>query len=132
MPIEPVTEHRREPADRLYRHRGFRRLWAANAVGGLGQEFSALALSVTAVLVLHASTVQVGVISALAFCGHLLIGIPVGVWVDNWQKKRILVTAELVRFAAVLSIPLAFAAGVLSVGQLMVVAAVTGLAGVFF
>jgi predicted MFS family arabinose efflux permease len=132
MPIEPVTGDRRKPTDRLHRHRGFRRLWTANAVGGLGQEFSALALSVTAVLVLHASTVQVGIISALAFSGHLFIGIPVGVWVDNWQKKRILVAAELIRFVAVLSIPLAFAAGVLSVGQLMLVAAITGLAGVFF
>jgi probable HAF family extracellular repeat protein len=39
----------------VFSNPGFRRLWVANSVGGLGQQFSVLALSVTIVQVLNAT-----------------------------------------------------------------------------
>ncbi|WP_427017771.1 MFS transporter [Pseudarthrobacter sp. P1] len=116
----------------LFRQAGYVRLWLANVAGGLGEQFAILALSVTAVLVLHATPFEVGVITALGHAGNLVLGIPIGVWVDRWQKKSVLVTAELIQFAAVASIPVAWFLGGLSILQIMVVAALTGTAGVFF
>ena len=122
----------REKAGGVLRHPGFRRLWLANLAGDLGQQFSVVALSTTAVLVLHAGAGQVGLITALAFAAHLVLGLPVGVWVDRWPAKPVLLAADVCRALAVGSVPLAFALGRLTVGQLMVVAAVVGAAGVFF
>ncbi len=121
-----------ERAPSIFRDRGYLSLWLANVGSGLGQQFSALALSVTAVLLLHATPFQIGVITALGNAGNLILGIPVGVWVDRWQKKSVLVSAELVRFVAVASIPATWLLGALSIWQIMVVAAITGTAGVFF
>jgi MFS family permease len=116
----------------LLRHTGFQRLWLANLAGDVGQQFSGLALSVTAVLVLRASASQVGVITALSSAGALLLGLPVGVWIDRWRKKPVLVASDAVRALAVLSVPIAHAADELTIGQLMVVAGVLGVAAVFF
>ena len=116
----------------LLREPGFQRLWLADLAGSLGQQFSTLALSVTAVLVVHASALQVGLITALGNAGALVLGLPVGVWVDRWRKKPVLVGSDAVRALAVLSVPVAYAAGALTVVQLMVVAAVVSAAAVFF
>ncbi|MEU0517072.1 MFS transporter [Streptosporangium sp. NPDC006007] len=110
----------------------FRRLWAANLAGSVGQQFGTLALSVTAVTTLHASTFEMSVIAALGSMAYLVLGIPSGVWVDRWSKRRVLLTAEVVRAVAIAGVPIAFVLGVLSVAQLMVVAAVTGVADLFF
>ena len=122
----------RDGSGGVLRHPGFRRLWLANLAGDLGQQFSVVALSTTAVLVLHASAGQVGLITALAFAAHLVLGLPVGVWVDRWPAKPVLLAADACRALAVGSVPLAFALDRLTVGHLMVVAAVVGAAGVFF
>lgn len=111
---------------------GFRRLWVANVCGDLGEQFSKLALTVTAVLVLHATAWQIGLITALGYGANLAVGLPGGVWVDRWRKKPVLVAADLCRAAAVASVPAAYLMHGLTVGQLMVVAALVGTANVFF
>lgn len=110
----------------------FARLWLANLAGSVGQQFGTLALSVTAVTTLGASAFEVSVIAALGSTAYLVLGIPAGVWVDRWSKKRVLLAAEAARALAVASVPCAFALGVLSVAQVMVVAAVNGVADLFF
>lgn len=120
------------PVVGLFRQSGYVRLWSANMASGLGEQFAILALSVTAVLVLHATAFQVGVITALGYAGNLVLGIPIGVWVDRWQKKAVLIGAEVVQLVALTSIPLAWALGGLGIIQVMAVATVTGAAGVFF
>jgi len=118
--------------DGVFSNRGFRRLWLANSVGGLGQQFSVLALSVTIVQVLHATPAQVGLVAALSTVANLVFGIPIGVWVDALPAKWVLVVAALVRGLAVLAIPVAFLMGALTIVQCMIVAALAGTATVFF
>lgn len=110
----------------------FRRLWFAGVAGDFGDAFAALALSVTSVLVLHASSFQVGLIAALGRSAYLVLGIPIGVWVDRWRRRPVLIGAELVTAAAILSIPVAYLIGMLSIWQVMIVAAVISVAAVFF
>ena len=54
----------------LFRVPDFARLWTSNLLGDVGAAFASLALSVTAVLVLHASTFEVAVITALGNGGQ--------------------------------------------------------------
>lgn len=110
----------------------FRLLWFSGLANDVGDQLSRLALSVTAVLLLHASTFQVGVIAALGSSAYLVLGIPIGVWVDRWPRRPVLIAADLLRAVAILSVPLAYLLGALTIWQLMVVAAVVSVAGVFF
>lgn len=110
----------------------FVRLWTSNLLGDVGAAFASLALSVTAVLVLHASTLEVAVIAALGNGAYLVLGIPVGVWADHFPPKRLLVLADLARLLAVATVPIAFFAHLLTVGQLMIVAAITSAANVTY
>ncbi|WP_159840321.1 MFS transporter [Nocardia sp. CY41] len=110
----------------------FRALWVANAFGDISSNTTVVALSVTSVVVLHASPFQVGVIAALSRAAYLVVALPVGVWVDRWSRKRVLLVSDLVRLAAVMWIPLAYFLGVLAIWQLMLVGAAVSTANVFF
>ena len=116
----------------LLRHRDFRHLWAAETVSELGTQVTLLALPVVAVTVLDATPLQMGVLSALETAAFLLIGLPAGAWVDRWRRKRVLVTADLVRAVVLATVPAAYVLDALSLGQLFAVAAVAGTATVFF
>jgi MFS family permease len=121
------------PTDRsLLRHRDFRQLWAAETVSQVGTQVTMLALPVIAVTLLAATPLQMGVLTALETAAFLLVGLPAGAWVDRWRRKRVLVTADLVRAAVLATLPVAYLTDLLSLGQLFVVAAVTGTATVFF
>lgn len=119
-------------ASRLSRLPDFARLWTSNLLGDIGAAFATLALSVTAVVALHANALEVAVITALGNGAYLVLGMPVGVWADRLPAKRLLITADLARFAAVATVPLAYALHALTVPHLMAVAAVTSASNVVF
>ncbi|MCZ2831106.1 MFS transporter [Modestobacter sp. VKM Ac-2986] len=116
----------------LLRHRDFRHLWAAETISQVGTQVTMLALPVIAVTLLDATPLQMGVLTALETAAFLLVGLPAGAWVDRWRRKRVLVTADLVRAAVLATLPVAYLTDLLGLGQLFVVAAVTGTATVFF
>ncbi|GAB3555467.1 MFS transporter [Arthrobacter tumbae] len=72
------------------------------------------------------------ILTALSLSAFLLLGIPVGVWVDRMRKRRILIGADILRATVLLTIPVAFATDTLSIWHLLVVAAVISVADVFF
>jgi MFS family permease len=122
----------RTPLPGLWRHRDFRRLWVAESVSQVGTQVTLLALPVLAVTQLHATPLQMGVLTALETLAFLVIGLPAGAWVDRWRRKRVLVVNDLVRAVALATLPAAWLLGGLTLTQLFVVAAVTGTATVFF
>jgi predicted MFS family arabinose efflux permease len=91
-----------------------------------------LALPVLAVDLLDATPFQMGVLTALETLAFLVIGLPAGAWVDRLRRKRVLVTADVVRAVVLGTLPLAWALDLLSIGQLFVVSAIAGTATVFF
>lgn len=112
--------------------RDFRMLWLANAFGDIGANIATVALSVTAVVVLDATSAQVAVIAALSRSAYLVVALPVGVWVDRWDHRRVLIFSDLARVVSTASIPVAYLCGVLTIWQMMAVAAITSVANVFF
>ncbi|MDQ1496074.1 MAG: hypothetical protein QOG69_2557 [Actinomycetota bacterium] len=116
----------------LRRHRDFRLLWFGETVSELGTSVSLVALPLVAVLTLHASTFQVAALSAVETVGWPLLGLPVGVWVDRWPRRPVLIVTDVGRGIALATVPIAAALGVLTLVQLYAVALVTGVLSIFF
>ena len=102
--------------------RSFWTYWSASATSSVGSAVGAVALPLTALLVLDATAFEMGVIAASAYCAWLVIGLPAGVITQRLPLRRLQVGMDLVRAVAVASIPLAWWLGVLTVAQLVVVA----------
>jgi MFS family permease len=114
-----------------WRRIGFPRLWGASTVWALGAEVTELALPTLAILGFGASPAQAGILIAAPWLAFLVVGLPAGALVDRLPRRRVMVFADLGRFAALVSIPAAFALGRLSLPWLYAVAAITGVLGVF-
>ena len=116
----------------LWHHLDFRRLWIGETVSQFGTQVTFLALPLVAILVVHASTFEVGLLTALDTVGFLIVGLPAGAWVDRMRFRSVLIVNDLLRAAALGSIPATYAFDALTIGQLYVVAVVAGVCTVFF
>jgi MFS family permease len=116
----------------LWHHLDFRRLWIGETVSQFGTQVTFLALPLLAILVVHASTFEVGLLTAFDTLGFLVVGLPAGAWVDRMRFRSVLIVNDLLRAIALGSIPLAYALDALTIGQLYVVALVAGVCTVFF
>ena len=128
---EPDLGHPRRRGG-LWHHLGFRRLWVGETVSQFGTAISQLALPLVAILVVHASTFEVGLLTACESAAFLVVGLPAGAWVERMRFRTVLIVNDLIRAALLGSIPLAMLFGVLTIGQLYVVAIGTGVSTVFF
>ncbi|TCC46985.1 MFS transporter [Kribbella pittospori] len=115
----------------LAEHRDFRRLFGGNSISLLGSSVTTVALPLTAVLVLGASPVQMGLLGAVSLLPHLVLGLPAGVWVDRLSYRRVLVGADLLAAVALTAVPILAAAGLLQMWQLYVVVVITGTCSLF-
>ena len=116
----------------VIRNRNFQFLWAGQTISTIGDQMSGLALPVLAVLMLHATEWQVGLMNAAGLSAFLLIGLPAGAWVDRWVKRRVMIWADVVRMLAVASVPIVWATGHLTMGYVIATAAIMSVAAVFF
>lgn len=92
-----------------------------------------IALPLTGVLALHAKSAQMGYLMAAWLAPNLLFSLPMGSIVDRSDhRRRGMIYADLGRAALMASIPVAFAAGVLTIVQLYVVAFAVGSLSVLF
>ncbi|MFJ4651911.1 MFS transporter [Nocardia sp. NPDC088792] len=112
--------------------RDFRSWWAAVTVSAFGTAVSSIAIPLVAVLSLHASTFQVGLLDAAGTVAWLAIGLHAGVWVEHMRRRAVLIVCDLLRAGLLLSIPIAAFGGVLSLAQLVVVALGMGLVTVVY
>lgn len=120
------------PHRSLIHHADFRRLWVGDALGQLGAQLTGLALPILAVRHLDATEAQMGLLTAAETAAFLVIGLPVGAWVDRMRKRRVLILADLVR-AATLAVVVALAlTGHGSMPVLYAGALVISAASVFF
>lgn len=116
----------------MNKNTAFNHLWVGETASQCGFQIAALAFSTTAITVLHASELQVGILNGLQTLAFLLIGLPAGAWVDRWRKRRTMINADLVRALALATVPLAWWWGELSIYHLMAVVAIFGFGTVFF
>jgi MFS family permease len=112
--------------------RRFRWLWTAYAVSAFGTWLGFGAFPMLAILVLHAGPAAVSALAAVGPAVGALVAVPLGPWVDRRPKRPVLVAMDLVRFAALISVPALYALGSLSFAQLLVVSAVVAAADITF
>jgi len=82
--------------------------------------------------VLEASAVEIGLLNAADTLPFLIVGLPAGVWIDRLRRRPILIVGDLGRAVLLVSIPIAYVVGVLSIVQLYVVGFLVGVLTVFF
>jgi MFS family permease len=109
--------------------RQFGWLWAAYAVSTFGTWLGFGAFPLIAILVLHAGPTEVSVLAAAGLAVGALVAVPLGPWVEFRRKRPVMVAMDLTRFAALMSVPAAFALGWLGFIQLLVVSVIVAAAG---
>jgi MFS family permease len=110
----------------------FWRFWTGSSISRLGSAVTTVALPLTALTVVHASTFAVAAIAAAGQVPWLVLGLPAGVLVARLPLRETQVAMDLIRGLAIASIPAVAWAGSLTVAQLAVVSAVIGIATVIF
>ncbi|MER7595548.1 MFS transporter [Streptomyces hydrogenans] len=117
----------------LLRERTFRRYWSGQTVSLVGDQISLMALPLAAVLVLGADAAQMGWLKTLELLPALLLNLPFGAWADRRaNRRRIMIATDLGRAALLLTLPVAYALDLLTLGQLYVVAFGVGALSVLF
>lgn len=114
------------PADSLWRHRDYMRLFLASTLATLGAAVSQLALPLTAVQLLNAGATEMGLLTAAELAPFALFSLPAGVWVDRSRKKRLAGVFDFLSAAALLVVPVAYAFDVLTLPVLYGVGFVVG------
>ena len=127
---DPTTRPRaRSPL----RGRDFRLLLSAYGVSAVGSEVTVLAIPLAAAVLLGATPWQMGLLAAAGTAPYVGFSLVVGAWVDRLRRRRpLMVAADLVAAATLLSVPVAWALDVLTIAQLVVVELLVGAARVTF
>jgi MFS family permease len=103
----------------VLREREFRRFWVGETVSLVCDQISLIALPLVAVLSLDASPAAMGYLGAAALIPNLLFSLHAGAWVDRHGHRRLtMLAADIGRAGLIVTIPLAYFLGVLSLGQL--------------
>ncbi|MCE5289258.1 MAG: MFS transporter [Nocardiaceae bacterium] len=117
-------------SERLGRQFGW--LWSAYAISTAGTWLAFDAFSMLAILVLNVDAAQVSLLAAAGLAVGALVAVPLGPWVEFRSKRPVMISMDLVRFLALISVPVAYFLDVLSYWQLAVVAIVVAAADVTF
>jgi MFS family permease len=120
------------PRTGLWANADFLRLWSAQAISAFGSRITRTALPIIAVATLGESEAIVGLLAALSLAPGAVLALFSGGFVDRGHKRRILIGADLVRAAIVISLTIAWALGALTIVHLFAVGAIVGAASALF
>lgn len=120
------------PQRSLSRDPRFLRLWAAETISHFGSSITGIALPFVAITLLNAGPLEVAILNLADFLPFLLIGLLAGALVDRLPRRAVLIGGDLGRAALILTIPIAYLAGLLTLTQLIAVGFSVGVLTVFF
>jgi MFS family permease len=127
----PSSRRLRRPA--VLHLREFRRFWIGETVSLFGDQITLIALPLVGVFALHASAAQMGFLGAALLLPNLFFSLHAGAWVDRRGRRRqMMIATSLGRAALLVTIPLAYAFGLLTLAQLYVVGFLFGTLDVLF
>ncbi|WP_406830979.1 MFS transporter [Pedococcus sp. KACC 23699] len=116
----------------LRRNRDFSLLWLGEGVSVLGNATTSVLLPLLAVVAFDAGPGWMGILTAAAWVPWLLIGLPAGAWVDRLPARRVMVVSDLVAASVLVSVPVAWAMGSLTLTHVVLAALGNGTCTVFF
>src|SRR5258708_38687732 len=86
-----------EPSVRLWRQRNFLLLWCGQSISQVGSQVTIWALPLTAVLVLRASPMQTGFLTAASIAPNVLAGLLAGARGDRVWRRPLWIAADVGR-----------------------------------
>ncbi len=104
----------------------FTRFWWAETVSSVGTYVTLVALPTLVVLTLDGTAQDVGWLSSARWLPYLVLGLVVGALVDRRRRRPVMVVTDLASACLLVAIPVAWAAGVLSMPLMLVVVACYG------
>src|SRR6202020_821749 len=114
------------PPDRpLRRNRDYMLVWAGQGVSELGSQISTVAYPLLVLALTH-SPAKAGVVGLARWLPLALFALPAGALADRFDRKRLMIGADVVRLLGAGSIVLALAVGHPAYTQVMVVAFLDG------
>lgn len=115
----------------LWRNRDYMLLWCSQTVNVIGTQISQIAYPLL-VLALTGSPAQAGFVAAARTVPWLVFALPAGALVDRWNRKRVMMFCSAGSGLALASIAIAYALGMLTIWQIVVVSFVEGTFGLVF
>ncbi|MFF3570929.1 MFS transporter [Nocardia jiangxiensis] len=106
--------------------RDFRVLLCGESISLLGDRVATFAVPTIAILTLHATTFEVGLLTMATYIAYPVAGIGAGLLVDRFSRRPMMLVASAARFMLFMSVPLADRFGVLTIEQLLLVVGVSG------
>jgi predicted MFS family arabinose efflux permease len=116
----------------LLREPDFLKLWTGQAISHIGSSITSIGLPLVAVMILHASPLEMGFLGGVSAASILLFGLFAGAWADRLRRRPILIAADLGRAAVIGSVPAAAVLHRLTMAHLCVVAAAGAMLTVLF
>ena len=95
-------------------------------MSSFGAQVTLLALPLTAAVLLHASPMQMGLLTAMEILPYVIFSLPGGVWLDGVRKLPVYIVGEGLMALALLSVPLAWWIGWLGMPWLYAIAFAIG------
>jgi len=120
------------PEARSLRHRHFRRIYLGESVSLVGTQISAVAIPLAAVTTLGASTLGMGVLTAVEFVPIIVLGLVAGAMVDRLDPRRVIVVTNGVRAVLLFVLSALAASGELRMSHLIVMVLVVSVASLQF
>jgi MFS family permease len=127
-----VSDAARSATPGLWRNSDFRNLWTGQTASQLGEHTSLVIVPLFAVLTLNVGADQLGVLRAVGQAPQLLLALFVGVWVDRWRTRTVMILADLGRALALGGAAVAALFGGIGLPALLAVAFAIGALSVFF
>ena len=116
---------------RLWRNRDFVLLQAGQLLSSAGTASTAIAYPLL-VLAISRSPAQAGLVAFARLTPFGLFALPAGLAADRWDRKRLMIVADIVRAAALGALGAAVLAGEIRLWAILVVAFVEGTGATFF
>jgi MFS family permease len=116
----------------LLANKDFIKVWAGETVSLMGTQVTQLALPLVAILTLHASPFDIGLLNASRYIPVVIVSLFAGVWLDRRRRRPALIASNLGRAVLIGMIPVAYALGALSIWLLCLLCIVTGALTVIF
>jgi MFS family permease len=116
----------------IWKGRAFRRFWVGETISMIGSSLSMFALPLVAVVTLHVTPGQMGLIRAIGGAPAIVLGLLAGAWVDRMSRKRLLIGLNLAAAAVVVSVPISYALGSVTIAHLYILFLAFGLLDPFW
>ncbi len=110
----------------------FRRLWMAVAISQFGSQFTLLAFPLVAAVLLGATPLQMGALTALEPAALSLTSLFAGMVADRFYRRPVLIITSVMRAVLLLAIPVAGWLNALYMWHLYAVAVLVGINVAFF